>query len=87
MGGFLSDLSMDEVTRKEMIRSSRRRPLEETITDVGEGRGTEFDTFPYCPPLWGLTEPIGVYPPGYEDRRRARLAEKYSVDFTNVERR
>ncbi|KAF8250153.1 hypothetical protein K440DRAFT_597600 [Wilcoxina mikolae CBS 423.85] len=29
----------------------------------------------------------GIYGPGYEDRRRERLTEKYGVDFTNVERR
>jgi hypothetical protein len=29
----------DEVARKEAIRANRRRPLEETIATVGEGRG------------------------------------------------
>ncbi|KAA8894284.1 hypothetical protein FN846DRAFT_923096 [Sphaerosporella brunnea] len=57
----------DEVARKEQLRQLRRRPFEETIADVGEGRG--------------------IYGPGYEDRRRERLAEKYGIDFTNVERR
>lgn len=30
---------------------------------------------------------IGIYPAGYEDRRRAKLTKKYGIDFTNVERR
>ena len=31
---------MDEYERKEYLRNNRRRPIEETIADVGEGRGT-----------------------------------------------
>jgi hypothetical protein len=34
-----------------------------------------------------LIESPGIYGPGYEERRRERLAEKYGIDFTNVERR
>ncbi len=31
---------MDEYERKEYLRKNRRRPIDETIADVGEGRGT-----------------------------------------------
>jgi hypothetical protein len=31
---------MDEYERKEYLRKNRRRPIEETIADIGEGRGT-----------------------------------------------
>ncbi|KAI5817072.1 hypothetical protein BZA77DRAFT_337974 [Pyronema omphalodes] len=34
-----------------------------------------------------LGETRGIQGPGYEDRRRALLTEKYGIDFTNVERR
>ncbi|KAI5855245.1 hypothetical protein BZA05DRAFT_334115 [Tricharina praecox] len=61
------DPGIDEVERKEALRKSRRRPIEEAIEHIGEGRG--------------------IYGPGYEDRRRERLTEKYGIDFTNVERR
>lgn len=33
----------DEYERKEHLRKNRRRPLTETIADLGEGRGTSFD--------------------------------------------
>ncbi|KAI1347046.1 hypothetical protein F5Y01DRAFT_307818 [Xylaria sp. FL0043] len=55
---------MDEYERKEYLRKNRRRPIEETIADVGEGRGIE--------------------PPGYEERRRERLKEKYGVEIKPV---
>jgi len=31
---------MDEYERKEFLRKNRRRPIEETIADIGEGRGS-----------------------------------------------
>ncbi|KAI1161951.1 hypothetical protein F5B18DRAFT_413000 [Nemania serpens] len=55
---------MDEFERKEYLRKNRRRPIEETIADIGEGRG--------------------IYPPGYEERRRDRLKEKYGVEIKPV---
>jgi hypothetical protein len=36
--GFKRDPEVDEYERKEMMRKNRRRPLEETLADVGEGR-------------------------------------------------
>jgi hypothetical protein len=35
------DLSVDEVERKEFIRKNRRRPITETIQELGEGRGIQ----------------------------------------------
>ncbi|KAI1125238.1 hypothetical protein F5Y10DRAFT_279609 [Nemania abortiva] len=55
---------MDEYERKEYLRKNRRRPIEETISHIGEGRGIE--------------------PPGYEERRRERLKEKYGVEIKPV---
>ncbi|KAI8953304.1 hypothetical protein F4801DRAFT_576757 [Xylaria longipes] len=55
---------MDEYERKEYLRRNRRRPIEETIADIGEARGIE--------------------PPGYEERRRERLKEKYGVEIKPV---
>jgi hypothetical protein len=40
LGGLVRDKDVDEVSRKEEIRKNRRRPLEETINELGEGRGT-----------------------------------------------
>ncbi|KAI0432424.1 hypothetical protein F5Y09DRAFT_329634 [Xylaria sp. FL1042] len=55
---------MDEYERKEYIRKNRRRPIEETIAEIGEARG--------------------IKPPGYEERRRERLREKYGVEIKPV---
>ncbi|KAI1636138.1 NADH-ubiquinone oxidoreductase-like protein [Biscogniauxia mediterranea] len=55
---------LDEYDRKEALRKNRRRPITETIENIGEGRG--------------------IYPPGYEERRRQRLKEKYGVEINPV---
>ncbi|KAI4691774.1 hypothetical protein J4E81_007301 [Alternaria sp. BMP 2799] len=49
-----------EVERREELKKVRRRPMSETLQQLGEGRG--------------------IYGPGYEERRRQRLLEKYGVD-------
>ncbi|KAI1385744.1 uncharacterized protein F4822DRAFT_414053 [Hypoxylon trugodes] len=55
---------LDEFDRKEAMRLNRRRPIDETIANIGEGRG--------------------IHPPGYEERRRERLKEKYGVEIKPV---
>lgn len=35
---------MDEYERKEYLRKNRRRPIEDTIADIGEGRGKYLPT-------------------------------------------
>ncbi|KAF7845905.1 hypothetical protein BT93_L0118 [Corymbia citriodora subsp. variegata] len=37
--GYSKDPSVDEVARKEYLRKNRRRPLEDTVRELGEGRG------------------------------------------------
>ncbi|KAI5198633.1 hypothetical protein E4T39_06680 [Aureobasidium subglaciale] len=37
--GYQVDDTVDEVARKEYLRKNRRRPVEETLQQVGEGRG------------------------------------------------
>lgn len=37
--GYFRDPDFDEITRKENIRKNRRRPFEETVEEIGEGRG------------------------------------------------
>lgn len=37
--GWNRDPEQDEFERKQHIRQNRRRPIEETIAEVGEGRG------------------------------------------------
>jgi hypothetical protein len=37
--GYKKDPEMDEFERKEYLRKNRRRPIEQTIEELGEGRG------------------------------------------------
>jgi hypothetical protein len=37
--GYEKDPTVDEVDRKEFLRKNRRRPIWETIMELGEGRG------------------------------------------------
>ncbi|KAH6847264.1 hypothetical protein B0I37DRAFT_354030 [Chaetomium sp. MPI-CAGE-AT-0009] len=62
--GYLNRPEEDEYARKEMLRKTRRRPIEETLANIGEGRG--------------------IKPPGYEERRRERLKEKYGIEIHTV---
>jgi hypothetical protein len=39
LAGYKSDPNVDEYERKVELRRNRRRPIEETIEEVGEGRG------------------------------------------------
>ncbi|KAK4140431.1 uncharacterized protein C8A04DRAFT_39887 [Dichotomopilus funicola] len=58
--GYWNRPEVDEYERKEALRKRYRRPIEETIAEIGEGRG--------------------IKAPGYEERRRARLKEKYGIE-------
>ena len=37
--GYNKDPNVDEYERKEFLRKNRRKPIQETIEDLGEGRG------------------------------------------------
>lgn len=37
--GYRKDPNVDEFDRKEYLRKNRRRPIEQTIEELGEGRG------------------------------------------------
>ncbi|KAL8674919.1 MAG: hypothetical protein Q9168_000723 [Polycauliona sp. 1 TL-2023] len=39
MTGFARDAEVDEYERKEQMRRNKRRPIEETLQELGEGRG------------------------------------------------
>lgn len=48
--GAARDPTVDEVSRKEYLRKNRRRPVEEIVNELGEGRGEW--TFPH--PLYAV---------------------------------
>ncbi|KAI9643337.1 hypothetical protein NHQ30_007956 [Ciborinia camelliae] len=60
LSGYKRDPDVDEFERKEHLRKNRRIPLEQTISELGEGRG--------------------IYGPGYDERRRERIKERYGID-------
>ena len=37
--GYAKDPDVDELAQKEALRKNRRRPIQETIAELGEGRG------------------------------------------------
>lgn len=39
LNGYIRDPEVDEFGRKQELRQNRRRPLEDTINELGEGRG------------------------------------------------
>ena len=39
LSGYNKDTSVDEFERKEGLRKNRRRPIQETLEELGEGRG------------------------------------------------
>ncbi|KAF2459646.1 NADH-ubiquinone oxidoreductase 213 kDa subunit [Lineolata rhizophorae] len=66
-GGFSrhgKDYTKDNVEAKDALRNAKRIPMEQTLSEIGEGRG--------------------IYPEGYEERRRARIKEKYGIDLSGV---
>ena len=64
-----------EVERREELKKVRRRPLSETLLQLGEGRGMAH--YHSCVHRLTMT---GIYGPGYEERRRQRLMDKYGID-------
>lgn len=75
--GYKKNPEMDEFERKELLRKNRRRPIEETLSELGEGRGMcKFDQKMTLANLLDL----GIYGPGYDERRRERIKEKYGID-------
>lgn len=41
--GYMKNPEEDEFDRKEYLRKNRRRPIEQTIQELGEGRGRLFE--------------------------------------------
>ena len=49
MTGYDKDASVDEYERKQQLRKNRRRPIQETLDELGEGRGKLTDVlYPFC---------------------------------------
>ncbi|KAH0842186.1 hypothetical protein FOPE_07731 [Fonsecaea pedrosoi] len=68
----------DRMTYKEEARARFRRPLNETINELGEGRGKDAQHDNLCKRLMHVVS--GIYGPGYEERRKQRIKERYGID-------
>jgi hypothetical protein len=68
------DPDRDIVAEKEAARKRYRVPVEQTIAEMGEGRGQS--------PISGgdLANEIGIYGPGYAERRKQRIKDNYGID-------
>ena len=75
------DVGLDEVSRKEIIRATRQRPVEELVSQIVETPSEIPHLFTMaikCTHLV-LTCFTVVHGPEYEERRKERLKEKYGI--------
>lgn len=75
--GYDKDPNVDEYERKEALKKNRRRPIQETLEELGEGRGEAPVQFPRGSVLLMIA---GVYGPGYRERRAERIKQNYGLD-------
>ena len=75
--GYDKDPNVDEYERKEALRKNRRRPIQETLEELGEGRG---EPSIQLSGESNLLKTVGVYGPGYRERRAERIKENYGID-------
>lgn len=83
LNGYYKDPTVDEVSRKEYLRKNRRRPVDQIVNELGEGRGAYF-RLRRCRlgsgPWPNANIHTGIYAPGYEERRAQRIKEAYGID-------
>jgi hypothetical protein len=72
------DPEQDRFTDKTAIRRRFMRPVQETINEIGEGRGMSMIFLQAATAF--LTLIPGIYGPGYDERRKARIKENYGID-------
>ena len=77
--GYEKDPNVDEYERKENLRKNRRRPIQETLEQLGEGRGT-LPVVTTALTNYTNVNYTGIYGPGYRERRADRLKENYGVE-------
>jgi hypothetical protein len=63
--------------KKDETRKRFRRPINELVNEIGEGRGE----FAFLESVLSLTWTTGIYPPGYNERRKQRIRERYGIEI------
>lgn len=80
MTGYEKDPTVDEVSRKEYLRKNRRRPVDQIVNELGEGRGMDKNDMISRRSRRLLTDYAGITAPGYEERRAQRIKDNYGID-------
>lgn len=75
--GYKQPEEIDEFERKQKLRANKRRPIQETIDKLGEGRGLLMRA---STRIIRLTFVPGIYAPGWEERRKERIKATYGID-------
>ena len=78
--GYERDPELNEYERREQLRKQRRRPIQETLDELGEGRGELPSYTSLSNGKAPLTAPTGIYGPGYRQRRADRIKDAYGID-------
>lgn len=88
LSGYNKDPNEDEFERRERLRKNYRSKGEETIAELGEGRGMpstqRIEDYLYLPFIllqFADARTIGIYGPGFEERRRERIKKTYGWDL------
>lgn len=76
LSGYGKDKNVDWYEYKEHMRKDRRRPIEETLQELGEGRGKSFETWRELI----VNHLLGIQGPGYQQRRRETIKQRYGVE-------
>ena len=77
--GYDKDPEVDEYERKEYLRKNRRRPIQEILEEMGEGRGVQTQKSFWKAFHFDINL-LDIFGPGYQERRAARIKDHYGID-------
>jgi hypothetical protein len=80
--GKKAQSDLDEFDRRTQLRKAYRTPAEQTFTELGEGRGVLIPKLSGHHSYGSFAKSIiiGIYGPGYAERRAERLKETYGIE-------
>lgn len=88
--GWAAQTNEDRFEQKEYLRKNRRRPMEETLAQLGDGRGgskcggeeSSMGCFPHS--TGTRADRTVIHSPNYNELRVERLKEKYGYEIKTV---
>lgn len=80
--GKKAQSDLDEFDRRTQVRKAYRTPAEQTFAELGEGRGVLLSKLSGHRSYGCFTKlfALGIYGPGYAERRAERLKETYGIE-------